>query len=123
MKLTDSEWLVMNALWERQPATARQIAENLPDEVQWAYTTLKTVLSRLVEKKCIAEEKVGNTSQYTSILSQKKARKSAFSKLMDQAFDGAFGSMLHFLIDDQPLTEKQRAEILKILHEEEQKEE
>ena len=51
MKLTEAEWQIMNALWENFPATARQIADGLGDEVDWAYTTIKTMLTRLAEKK------------------------------------------------------------------------
>ena len=56
MKLTQAEWQVMNALWERYPATARDIAERLPASVKWAYTTIKTLLTRLLEKGAVSEE-------------------------------------------------------------------
>jgi len=48
MKLTPAEWRLMNALWEAHPATAREVAERLPGETTWAYTTIKTMLSRLI---------------------------------------------------------------------------
>jgi len=35
MRLTDAEWQIMNALWKRYPATAREIAEN--PQVKEAY--------------------------------------------------------------------------------------
>ncbi|MHC4216037.1 MAG: BlaI/MecI/CopY family transcriptional regulator, partial [Planctomycetota bacterium] len=59
MKLTEAEWLIMNALWHKHPATARQIAERLPAGVKWAYTTIKTMLTRLVEKNALTESKRG----------------------------------------------------------------
>ena len=45
MRLSESEWQIMNALWSRHPATAREVAEMLPEEVSWAYTTIKTMLT------------------------------------------------------------------------------
>ena len=62
MKLTEAEWQIMNTLWEDWPATARQIADRLPENVNWAYTTIKTMLTRLAEKqaelmKDVIEEK------------------------------------------------------------------
>ena len=53
MKLTEAEWQIMKALWENFPATTRQIAERLPDEINWAYTTIKTMLTRLADKKVV----------------------------------------------------------------------
>ncbi len=34
---------------------------------------------------------------------------------VEQAFDGAFGPMMHFLVEDQKLTAKQRRELINIL--------
>ena len=50
MRLNDSEWKVMQALWGRHPATARDVLEQVERETAWAYTTVKTLLARLVEK-------------------------------------------------------------------------
>ncbi len=50
MRLTDTEWQLMNCLWEKHPATARGIAGRLPPTVKWAYTTIRTLLARLVDK-------------------------------------------------------------------------
>ena len=115
MKLTKAEWQIMNALWQENPATARELMERLPSRVSWAYTTVKTMLSRLVDKKAIGENKRGNTSLYKPLISQRKARSSAFKLLLDQAFNGATGPLVHFLIEEQKLSDKQRHEILTVL--------
>jgi len=115
MKLTQAEWLIMNALWVEYPATARDITRRLPDQVNWAYTTIKTMLTRLVDKKVVSENKKGNTSVYKPILSKQKARRSALRTLANQAFDGAFGPLVHFLVEQEKLTSKQRKELIKIL--------
>jgi len=62
MKLTEAEWQIMNALWKQYPATAREVIERIPVETGWADTTVKTMLSRLVAKKVVAEVKRSNTS-------------------------------------------------------------
>ncbi len=111
MKLTKAEWQIMNALWESHPATARDVMERLPAGVKWAYTTIKTMLSRLVEKDAVDETKQGNTSLYTPLISQRKARLSAFRSLLETAFDGAMGPMVHFLIEEKQLTPKQEKEL------------
>jgi predicted transcriptional regulator len=115
MKLTEAEWLIMNALWDKYPATARDIAKRLPEGVTWAYTTIKTMLARLVDKKAVSQSKKGNTSVYEPIVSREKARRSALRMLANQAFDGAFGPLMHFLIEEQNLTTKQRKELTDIL--------
>jgi len=117
MKLTDAEWQIMNVLWERYPATARGIAERLPKQINWAYTTIKTLLTRLVEKKAVKETKKGNTSIYEPILSRQNAQKVALKTLVNQAFDGAFGPLMHFLLEEKKLSVKQKQQLLKTLGE------
>ena len=105
----------MNCLWERYPATARGISERLPKEVKWAYTTIRTLLTRLVNKGAVKEYKRGITSHYEPVLKQEDAQRSAFKTLLNQAFDGAFGPMLHFLVNDQSLTDAQRQALAEAL--------
>jgi BlaI family penicillinase repressor len=117
MKLTEAEWVIMNALWSCHAATAREIANKLPVDVDWAYTTIKTMLNRLVEKEAVSERKRGNTSVYEPILSRQKAQLSALRNVANQAFEGAFGPLMHFLLQEEKLTAKQRKELQKILNE------
>jgi BlaI family penicillinase repressor len=115
MKLTKAEWQIMNALWEKHPATAREVMDRLPAGVKWAYTTIKTMLTRLVEKEAVSEAKQGNTSLYDPLVSQRKARLSAFRSLLDQAFDGAMGPLVHFLVEEEQLTPRQKKELAKLM--------
>ena len=115
MKLTDAEWQIMNVLWERYPATARGISERLPENINWAYTTIKTLLTRLVEKGVVKETKNGNTSIYEPIITRRTAQRVALKTLVNQAFDGAFGPLMHFLVEDQKLSEKQKQQLVKTL--------
>ena len=115
MRLTEAEWLVMNALWDGHPATARQIAERLPGDVTWAYTTIKTMLARLAQKRAVRERKQGNRSVYEPLVSRQKAQRRALRNLAMVAFDGAFGPLMHFLLEEEKLTNKQRIELVKIL--------
>ena len=117
MKLTEAEWQIMNVLWQGWPATTRQIADRLPENISWAYTTIKTMLTRLTDKRVIKETKKGSIGIYEPILTRQNARRSALKSLANQAFDGAFGPLMHFLLEDQKLSPKQRQQLLKTLGE------
>ena len=117
MKLTEPEWQLMNALWNRHPATARDVIEFMPGESPWAYTTVKTMLSRLVTKGAIAETKRGSISVYEPLLSQQTARKSALTNLVDKVLGGAVEPIMHFLIEEKKLSEKERQQLIAMLEE------
>ncbi|MCF7956831.1 MAG: BlaI/MecI/CopY family transcriptional regulator [Phycisphaerae bacterium] len=115
MKLSNAEWQIMNALWAHHPATARQLAGQLPQETKWAYTTIKTMLTRLVEKGAVGEHKQGNTSVYEPLLERKNARGSAIRTLIDQAFEGGLAPMLSFLMEDNRLSKSERKVLKEML--------
>jgi BlaI family transcriptional regulator, penicillinase repressor len=118
MKLTDAEWILMNALWKNHPATARQVADSLPQEVAWAYTTVKTMLDRLVEKGTLSESKRGSLSLYSPVMPKRTAQASALKALVNHAFDGAFGPLVHFLIEDKKLSARDRKALIEALRKE-----
>ena len=122
MKLTEPEWIIMNVLWDRHPAKARGIVERLPAGVNWAYTTVKTMLDRLVEKRAVKKSKRGKIAYYEPVLSRRQARRTALRTVLDQAFEGAFGPMMHFLAEDEDLSARERRELSKILAHRDKKE-
>ena len=89
--------------------------ENVPGEVTWAYTTVKTMLARLVVKKAVSERKRANTSVYEPLISQKKAKQGALRSLVDRVLDGKVEPIMHYLVDEQKLSEKQRQKLIKLL--------
>ncbi len=115
MKLTGAEWHIMNALWRDWPATAREIEARLPDEVGWAYTTIRSMLARLVEKGAVREYKRSNVSFYEPILTRRKARMAALQSVVGEAFEGAFGPLVHFLVEEEALSERERERLLDAL--------
>ena len=115
MKLTDAEWKIMNVLWVRHPASARDVLDELQEETGWAYTTIKTMLSRLEEKGALKSNLHRNTDLYAPLITRKQARRSAFQAMLENAFEGAFGPLLHFMINEKEMPEKARAELLEML--------
>tara|TARA_R110002096_G_scaffold24394_6_gene76822 strand:- start:188 stop:562 length:375 start_codon:yes stop_codon:yes gene_type:complete len=115
MRLSDSEWIVMRALWAEAPATARDVLDRVAGEVDWAYTTVKTVLTRLQDKQAVASERRGKTDWFRPLVSKEKATRTAFRSLLDRAFDGTIGGLLHHLAKDEKLNKRDREELRRTL--------
>ncbi len=121
MKLSEAEWQIMNALWKKNPATAREIIDSLDGNVRWAYTTVKTMLTRLAVKKAVAETKRGNTSFYTPLVDQQITRRSALQNVVDRMLDGAVAPLMSFLIEDRRLSDRERKELIRMLRDADKK--
>ena len=48
--INDSEWELLAVLWQRGHGTAREVTDALADSKGWAYSTVKTMLDRMVER-------------------------------------------------------------------------
>ena len=118
MKLTEAEWKVMNIVWEKTPVSARDVLEAVEDETKWAYNTVKTILNRLVVKDALSVRLRANTNLYEPLVTREDARRSEVNTLMNRAFEGAFGPLVHFLLHDRKLSEKDKTELRKMLDEE-----
>jgi BlaI family penicillinase repressor len=113
--LSDAEWAIMNALWEESPASARDVLERLGPRPGWAYTTIKTMLDRLVEKGIVSVKKRANAGLYEPRLTRDEARSSAVRSLVERAFGGAFGSLVQHFVASERLTKREREHLRELL--------
>jgi len=111
----DSEWDLLEVLWSKERATAREVAESLADKRGWAVSTVKTLLDRMVQKGLVAARQVGNVWEYTPAVKPIQARRSAWSELVDKAFGGSVAPALQFLARDAKLSKKDLAELRALL--------
>ena len=59
IKLTGSEWSVLDSLWQESPQTVMQLVANLSKTVGWAKSTTITTLRRMEEKGLVHCEIAG----------------------------------------------------------------
>jgi predicted transcriptional regulator len=113
--ISDAEWTALEALWKGAPATVREVLGRLEGGPGWAYSTVKTLLDRLVEKGVVAAEPAGLSKRYRPLVSRDEARRDAARALADKAFDGRIGSLVHFLLEEERLGPRERARLRAML--------
>lgn len=59
MKLYDSELNIMEFLWRKKEATAKEVAAEMAKTVGWSKTTTYTVLKKCVEKGAVKRPGAG----------------------------------------------------------------
>ena len=103
-ELGRAEWAVMEALWTRQHGTATELRQDLESSRHWAYSTVKTMLDRLVTKGFVDARRVGNIYEYTP----KIRRGSVVARVVDDLFDrvlaGSLAPMIDRLIESRRLS-------------------
>lgn len=94
------ENIILNALWYLEDnyydlidVSSIQIKINSNNK-KWAYTTVKTVLDRLVEKKIVSRVKQGKKYFYRSRLSRVLAGEAAIQNLLNIYYNGKIEELL-----------------------------
>ena len=74
MKLFDSEWKVMEVLWQENDRTAKEISLRLADSIGWNKNTTYTVIKKCIEKGAI-ERREPNFICHATITKQQARRR------------------------------------------------
>lgn len=122
IRIKNSEWNVLNCLWEESPQTVMQLVARLGKSVGWAKSTTITTLRRMEEKGLVHCEIVGKGKSYTPAVEQENAVISETRSFLDRVYQGSVGMMMSAMAKRQELTEEDLAELRKILAEAEGKE-
>jgi predicted transcriptional regulator len=115
--MQDTEWDIMSALWDAGSATAREVTEALAARRGWKYSTVKTMLDRMVDKHMVEAERVGNVWSYSPAMPRVDAQRTAWQRFVDTVFDGSMKPALQFIATDAKLTKRQREQLLALLDE------
>ncbi len=101
--LSQFEWLIMNHLWVKDRASAREVMESMPEDTQRAYTTIQTYLERLVDKGYLAKEKIGMVNFYTSQVPRAEVVDGATISFIDRVFQGSGSNLAAYLLKNEKL--------------------
>lgn len=120
LKQGDLENIILNALWDLEGEGSEKIyVGNIQERIKspskkWAYTTVKTVLDRLVDKEIAIREKDGKKYLYRSVVNRDEAGRLAIRKVMRQYFKNDIAQLLDCLktndvLDSTDVAERQTA--------------
>jgi predicted transcriptional regulator len=91
------ELLCLKALWSLQEGNVKDVRQIVAQARPLAYTTIMTVLDRLVRKGRITRRKVGRAFVYSPQTSRDFMRRAAIRELLDGFFDGSEEQLMVFL--------------------------
>jgi predicted transcriptional regulator len=87
----------LRALWSLGEGGVRDVRRVVGQSRPLAYTTIMTVLERLVRKGRIARRKAGRAFVYSPATSRDELRRTAIRELLEGFFDGSEEELVRFL--------------------------
>jgi predicted transcriptional regulator len=91
------ELACLKALWSLQEGNVKDVQRIVAQSRPLAYTTIMTVLERLVRKGKLTRRKVGRAFVYSPEASRDAMRRVAIHELLESFFDGSEAELMRFL--------------------------
>ena len=116
-RISDAEHAVMEVLWDRGTVTAAEVCEQVCEARDWSLATVKTLLSRLVQKRAIETRPDGRRYLYTALIARSDYVGGESRRLVDRLFGGKAASLVAHLAETEALTDDDLSEIEALLKE------
>lgn len=102
--ITDAEWEVMRVVWAQEKTTSREVQAILNEKKEWKSTTVKTLLSRLVDKELLGTEKVGNKYLYYPLVEERKSVTKVSDELLGKVCSRKVGKVVENILTESQLS-------------------
>jgi BlaI family penicillinase repressor len=117
VQISDAEWVVMEVLWRTGSATAADVIAGLADSKAWNHRTIRTLLTRLVEKEALEARTAGHRYVYRPLVTREKCVRIESRSFLDKVFGGDAAELLLHFAKDSKMTPAQIKRLRKLLDE------
>lgn len=114
IKLTDSEEVIMEILWDKQKAFMKDILETYP-QPKPAPTTIATLLKRMQNKDLVGYTTYGNSREYFPKVAKSDYFKEEMSTMINKFFNSSVTQFASFFTSNTKLSQKQLKELREII--------
>ena len=104
VNLSDSEWKLMNLLWERAPRTIMELAAAV--RPVWSKNTVITMLARMEAKGAVRYESGGKAREYYPAVERADAERAETESFLGKVYGGSLGLMMNATVENRVLSEK-----------------
>jgi BlaI family penicillinase repressor len=115
ISIPNSEWLIMELLWDEAPMTVTQIAKAVEEKTGWAKSTTKTLIRRMTDKGLLRQKKGKKAREYYPTIQRSEAVLAETESLLSRLYNGSLGLMVNTLVDQKSLSRREIEELRAIL--------
>lgn len=113
--LTPAEWKIMKVVWEIESGSSREIIEIADKRHQWAPTTVKTLLAKLVDKGYLNTQEDGGKFIYRPSQPALQILENAADDFIEKSVEDIQGRLLCYMANKVKLSPDDVEELQSIL--------
>ena len=115
-KLNDSEWTVLEALWNGCDVLG-EVVDWLKPQTGWSRNTVHTYLTRMEGKGLVLIDRSSEPHTYSAAITREDCARQERSSLLNKVYGGAAGDLLVAFLKETKITEEERSRLKKLLDE------
>lgn len=116
-KPTDAELAILQVLWERGPATVRQVQDELKATRGTGYTTTLKLMQIMFDKGLLTRDETNRSHVYTAAVSRQKTQRQLVGQLIEQVFEGSARQLVLQALSAKKSSRAELAEIRRLIAE------
>lgn len=118
--LSNSEWRIMDFLWDKHPATIADMVHHFDGITNWNRHVIIVMLKRMEAKGAVAWQTAGRAKHYYPIVEREQSCVQETKDFLDRVYKGSLGFMLTTMVKQETFDKKELEELRRILNEGEQ---
>ncbi len=115
IKVTNSEWYLMDCLWQESPLSLMQLVSLLKEQMGWSKSTCATMVRRMTEKNLVGYEERGKTKFFFPKVRKEDVVVRETRDFLQRIYDGSVGMMMSALVRQNDLSREDIRELQEIL--------
>ena len=108
---------IVQVLWEKGRANAREITETLNRDEPIAHSTVQTLLRKLEAKGAVGHDVEDRTFVFYPLVQEDSVKRGATRELVDRVFGGSAAGLIAHLLQDQRVSSNELARIREMIGE------
>lgn len=113
--LSETEWKLMDELWEEPPKTITQLTRALEEDTGWGKNVIITMLKRLEAKGVVRHEEGERAKQFYPAVSREDTALEETRGFLNRVYSGSLGMMVDAMVNSRSLSDREIEELKEIL--------
>ena len=116
-KLSDSEWLVMSALWTKDSLLLGEITDSLYNDTKWSRNTVHTYLTRMEKKGLVAIDRAVDPHRYSALITREDCSRRERQQLLNKVYGGSVGDLVAAFLKESKISAEEKERLNRLLDE------
>jgi predicted transcriptional regulator len=117
-ELSKAEYDILRVLWKRGAQSVREVHEQVKQAQNWAYTTTKTMLDRMVKKGLLKRGKFHGLYLYSPLVSRPAGLAKLIQFFANRVLEVEPGTVVSMFAQSQAITPEEMHELRQLLKQE-----